>query len=192
MGNVMPTPRIWLPRIEEILHTLRASSSDHFSRQEIEKLFEVQRRAALLLMKSVGSSQQGAHSVVLKSDLLAWVEEIERTEAQELVRRQHALDEIARESEQWKAVRGHASALNKPLVQFPIVEEIAQAEFSQLPEGIAVTPGKITISFDPAEPEELCEKLYALSKALVNDLIGFSKIMKTATSFEAAQNESLA
>ncbi len=188
----MPTPRSWLPRIEEILYTIRVSSSDHFARAAIERLFEVQRRSALLLMNSVGCKRLGSSYVVSRTDLLHWVEEIERTEAQELVRRQHVLDEIAREAEQWKAVRGHASVLNKPLVQFPIVEEIARAEFSRLPEGIAVTPGRITISFDPADPEELCEKLYALSKALVNDLIGFSKIMKKAAPYEAARNESLA
>jgi len=56
-------------------------------RGAIEKLFEIQRRTALLLMKQAGTVKAGVHFLVPRQVLIRWVERIEATEGQELGRR---------------------------------------------------------------------------------------------------------
>lgn len=174
----MPTPRTWLPRIDEILAVLRASDVESFDRTAIEKLFEIQRRTALLLMNAAGSEKKGIFHLVRKVDLIRYVEGIDQTEGQEVARRRHTLKQIDHDAEQWRAVRSHIDKEEKEPVRFTITEEISNASFSSLPYGIEVEPGLILVKFDPELPEEACQKLFALSKALVNDFGGFLRLMQ--------------
>jgi hypothetical protein len=49
-------------------------------------------------------------------------------------------------------------------------------EFENLPEGVRLEPGRITVSFD--EPQEALEKLLALAMAISNDLMRFERITR--------------
>jgi hypothetical protein len=189
----MSTPRTWLPRIDEILAVLRASDVELFDRTAIEKLFEIQRRTALLLMSAAGSEKKGIFHLVRKVDLIRYVEGIDQTEGQEVARRRHTLKQIDQDAEQWRAVRGHIHKEEKEPVRFTITDEISNASFNSLPCGIEIEPGQILIRFDPEIPEEACQKLFALSKALLNDFGSFLRIMQNkAVSDETALEDLLA
>lgn len=166
--------RTWLSRIDEILAILRASDVESFDRMAIERLFEIQRRTALLLMGAAGGIKSGRSYGVPRNTLIHYVEDIDNTEAQAVNLKQRALNQIEHESEKWKTVRVQA----KGAIHFPISDEIAAASFSSLPHDVIVEPGKIIIYFDPKIPEDACQKLFALSKAFVNDLGSFLRLME--------------
>lgn len=187
----MPTPRTWLPRIEEILSILKSSTVELYDRDAIEKLFQIQRRTALLLMTAVGPVKQSNGFVVPRLQLVTWVELIRDTEGQEVSRRHQALKDIDRGVEQWRSVRNQVVEADKPPVTFPITDEIINSYFSRLPAGIDIRPGEISVSFDPTSPMEACQKLYALSMALVNDFGGFLRMMQSKAVSEETAIEDL-
>jgi hypothetical protein len=173
----VPVPRTWLPRIYEILETLRSSSAREFQRPNIEKLFELQRRAALLLMKQAGAVRTQVHSAVPRQVLLAWVEKIEAAEAQDLVRRRQISDQIDTELEERRALRAALQEAGKPKIDFPLTREILEATLDSLPSGVQIKPGEIVIRFDPQDPVTACQLLYSLSMVLANDFDGFAIAM---------------
>jgi hypothetical protein len=60
------------------------------------------------------------------------------------------------------------------LVEAPVA--VLTQEFENLPEGVRLEPGRITVSFD--EPQEALEKLLALAMAISNDLMRFERITR--------------
>ncbi len=174
----MPTPRTWLPRIYEIIEILKSSSAQEYDRASIEKLFELQRRAALLLMKQVGTVRKQVHSVVPRLVLLAWVQKIEATEAQDLVRRQRISEQIDQDMAERRAAQAALQEAGKKTIEFPLTREILEASLTSLPPDVHVTPGCITINFDPDDPIQACQLLYALGLAIANDYDSFAAAMK--------------
>jgi hypothetical protein len=75
---------------------------------------------------------------------------------------------------------------------FPVTDEISNCFFSGLPCGIEIVPGQIHITFDPGEPAEALQKLYAIAMAFVNDFGSFLRIMQAkAVSKETAVDDLL-
>ncbi len=169
----MPTPRTWLPRINEIMDVLKVSEAREFDRPAVEKLFELQRRSALILMKQVGASNRGVHFVVDRKTLLSWVEGIQKVESQEIERRRYVAEQLDEEMAEACAVHKALRENGKPVAHFPLVKEILEARIEDLPENIQITPGKIKILFDSENAEQALECLYILGMALTNDLEGF-------------------
>ena len=173
----MPTPRTWLPRSQEILTILRGSDAQELDRAAIERLFEIQRRTALLLMDQVGVIKHGIRHAVSRTSLLAWVERIVVTEGDEFERRRRVSDQIAAEVAEHQAHRRAMTEAGRPPVSFTLPPELLSASISSLPHEIEISPGRIVVSFDPDEPEEACQLLYSLGLALSNDFEGFRAIM---------------
>jgi hypothetical protein len=172
----MPTPRTWLPRIDEIIDVLKTSDARELDRPGIEKLFGLQRRSALNLMKQVGASTRGVHFVVLRKTLLAWVEEIHKVEGQEIERRRYAAEQLDEEMAEARAVQKAMRENGRPIAHFPLVKEILEARLEDLPENIQITPGQINILFDPENAEQALQLLYILGLSLTNDLERFMVI----------------
>jgi hypothetical protein len=172
----VPTPRTWLSRIYEIIEILKSSSAEEYDRASIEKLFELQRRAALLLMKQVGTVPKQGHSVVPRLVLLAWVQKIEATEAQDLVRRQQVSEQIDQDMAERRAAQAALQEAGKKTIEFPLTRAILEASLTSLPPDVHIVPGRITINFDPNDPIQACERLYALGLALANDFESFAAI----------------
>lgn len=167
----MPTPRTWLPRAQEILGVLDRMSTSLLDREAVENLFEIQRRAAILLMRDVGPIKQGVSFRVERQHLMDWVRKIADAGSGELRRRQTQLDELSQGLLEAQAMRHMLKVEGRPPVPFPIVAEVLQASFDSLPAGIAIGPGSICVQFSSDDPSEACRLLYAL--ALANDFGGF-------------------
>lgn len=170
----MPTPRSWLPRSVEITEILRESGVEELDRGAIEKLFEIQRRAALVLMDQVGPIKHMTGHTVLRTSLLSWVERIVATEGQEFERRQHLSARIAEQIAERRALRQALNAAGKPAVSFTLPQEVLSATVASLPREIEISPGQIVVNFDPSNPEEACQLLYLLGLALANDFDSFA------------------
>jgi hypothetical protein len=187
----MPPPRTWLPRIDEILSTLRASTVEFYDRTGVERLFEVQRRTAILLMNAAGPQKTGTGSMVLTSKLIIFVEDIQANHSQDVSRREITLKHLDVASTHWKGVRAQVTDASLPST-FPVTDEIRSTVFSGLSKDIEIRRGRITIRFEPDDPLDACTKLYALSMALTNDFGGFIHALKEkAASKEATINNLL-
>jgi len=173
----MPTPRTWLPRITEIIEILRLSPAKELDRAAIEKLFEIQRRSAITLIKQVGALKRGDHHVVARKSLLTWVQHIEATESQEVERRRQVAADIDHSLAEHRAVKLALEQKGKSAVEFTLPREVLEATLDSLPPEIHLAPGRIEINFSPSDPIQACQMLYALGLALANDFESFRSLV---------------
>lgn len=152
---------------------LRASGISHLDRAAVEHLFQIQRRTALVLMKEVGPEMRTGGSVVRRRDLLNWVEEVDRTEGQELRRRENVVDQLNHGVAEYKAARRALENQGKEPVEFTMPRDLLATTIASLPPDIQIDAGRICVSFDPQEPSQALQLLYVLGLALANDFDSF-------------------
>lgn len=174
----MALPRTWLPRAEEIIAVLRRMKSAQLDRAAIEALFQLQRRAAIDLMKQAGAAgDRGAPFLIERTSLLAWASRVFEAEAWQLQRRKETRVELSQSLIEVQALRAAMAEQGKEPVSFPIDETHFRANLTSLPSSIQVGPGLITIEVPAAAPELMltlaCQLLYELAMALNNDPAGF-------------------
>ena len=68
-------------------------------------------------------------------------------------------------TENRKQLRKHSSAAK---VDVRVEPEVMSTRLANLPEGVTLLPGQLTVSFETAE--QLLERLFALAQVLANDL----------------------
>jgi hypothetical protein len=171
----MPVPRTWLPRAQEILTILRGMPDDELDRAAIERLFQIQRRTALLVIHAVGPLLSGCSFKVDRKDLITWVEKIDATEGQELERRRRVKERIDQESAQYIAMRKALTAAGKPAMEFPVAREVMEATVASLPLGVYLHPGRVVLDFPCGDALQAVQLLYALGKAIANDFDSFEE-----------------
>lgn len=162
----MPTPRTWLPRIDEILEILRDSKADHFDRAALEVLFQIQRRSAYILMKQVGPVTRSSAQLLERASLLRWVETIKETEAYDLSARRQTIEQVVTDLQEKEAMRSV-----RPPTAFPVVREMLMATVASLPDSIEIALGEIRVRF--TDTTEALQLLYQLGLALHNDIASF-------------------
>ncbi|NYF54098.1 hypothetical protein [Tunturiibacter gelidoferens] len=181
----MAPPRTWLGRAEEIVEVLRKMKSPQIDRPAIEELFQLQRRAAITLMKQAGAlAGPGEEFLVGRRELVVWVEKTFKTEAAVLERKKSAGEELSRSVQEVQAVRAALHAQGRPPVSFPLVDDVLRATFTSLPSSVCVEPGRITIDFPAGQPEAVLPLLYELSMAIANDFGGLREICNVALSID--------
>jgi hypothetical protein len=179
----MAPPRTWLGRAEEIVEVLRKMKSPQIDRPAIEELFQLQRRAAITLMKQAGAlAGPGEEFLVGRRELIVWVEKTFKTEAAVLERKKSTGEELSRSVQEVQAVRAALNAQGRPPVSFPLVDDVLRATFTSLPSSVCVEPGRITIDFPAIQPEAVLPLLYELSMAIANDFGSLREICNVALS----------
>lgn len=68
-----------------------------------------------------------------------------------------------------------AQTLSQPAVLVEAPVTVQQQEFANLPEGVALSPGNISIAF--SSPSEALQRLLALAMAIGNDFNEFERIV---------------
>lgn len=175
----MAQPRTWLPRAAEIAEVLRKMKSRDLDRSAIEELFQLQRRAAITLMRQAGAKgERGEAWMVPRDSLLTWVERTAQNESWQLERRRHTSEELSQSMAEVQAIRAALNQAGKKAISFPIVEEVLTASCASLPPNIVISPGCITIRLSGPDPTiEACQLLYRLGLALANDFDGFTSLV---------------
>jgi len=174
----MATPRTWLGRAQEIIDVLSKIKVDSVDRDRIEELFQLQRRAALNLMKQVGVFVAGGRSYVKRTLLIEWVRKIDREEGSLAAANEDSRREFSQAVAEIQATREILTAAGKPPISFPLTHEILESSFAALPPGIELRPGRIEVAFNPeGGPEEVVEKLYRLAKAIANEPDIFERLV---------------
>ena len=123
-----------------------------------EQIFRVRRRRAIQLMHQFGGYQSGRTFFIERVKLLRSLRRMARGDYEwELARRTKLVAEIERTK---KLLPGRQ-------VQIVVPAEVAEQKLADLPAGVHLQPGELRIEFNGTE--ELLQRLYELSQAILND-----------------------
>ena len=145
----MPRPITWLPRLTEIRRSVKHSARSHYERKDIERLFELQPRAAQALVQGISpSAKVGRSSLLARADLEVFLDRIHEG-------------------------ADPASLLSLPSEPVPrrrlrdlVQVDRVPATLDEAPGNISLQPGELTISF--SSMQELAGALLALAEILDN------------------------
>ena len=123
-----------------------------------ERVFGVRRRRAIQLLHQFGGYQSGRTFFIERVKLLRSLRRMARGDYEwELARRTKLVAEIERTK---KLLPGRQ-------VQIVVPAEVAEQKIADLPAGVHLQPGELRIEFNGAE--ELLQRLFELSQAILND-----------------------
>ena len=164
----MPDKPIWYGRLDEVIADLNGLSWPWVDRETLQSLLKVGRRRAQQILQPCVSRRIGANGVADRAELIAHLKHLASgDQAYYERRRRHKLARVMEE------LRRAALAQPKVLVEAPVT--IVSQQFSNLPEGVVMAPGNISISF--SSPAEALQRLLMLSMAIGNDFAGFERIV---------------
>ena len=160
----MPDKPLWLGHLDQILAELSSLPQPWIDRATVERLLGVGRRRAQQILAPCVSFQIGANGLADRELFISHLRQLaagdsaayERQRRQRLARTLESLHEAAR----------HRVPVEAPTA---IVNQV----LADLPAGIALAPGQITVQF--ATPQEALEKLLALAMAIGNDFATFER-----------------
>ena len=162
----MPTQSQWLLRVPEIAWEISQLQFPVVDRAVFEKVFGVRRRRAHQLMHQFGGYQIGRTFLIDRGSLLRELERIQSGE------------EFGREKMRKKRLSGELEAVRKlaaaSKVTVRIKEDIFNATLPDLPDGVVLQPGMLTVSF--RSPEDLLERLFVLAQVLSNEFDRLSSV----------------
>lgn len=167
----MPLAPRWISRINEIALVLREQPVTYVDRAKVEVLLGVGRRRAQQILAPCIARRVGANGLADREVLLRHLQTLAAGEAgdYERDRRQRVAGVIADLSRQ-------RSENPQVLVEAPI--KVLTQQLIDLPSGVRLTPGRITVDF--AQPREALEKLLALAMAIGNDFRGFEELVRSS------------
>jgi hypothetical protein len=162
----VPAKPVWYGKIHDIIRELEALPQTFVDRATIEFLLGVGRRRAQQIMLPCITQHVGANGLADRDLLIAHLRRLANgDEGYYERRRRRKVAEILADLHQQRVQ-------NPPLLVEAPVEVLSQ-EFENLPSGVDLAPGRITVHF--AEPREALEKLLALAMAISNDFHGFER-----------------
>jgi hypothetical protein len=178
----MPAKPAWFSKIDEIVGALQAQPRPFVDRATVEFLLGVGRRRAQQILAPCITDRVGANgladrdAVITRLRLLAEGDDgyYERRRRRKVA---EAIESLRRER------------LEKPqlLVEAPV--RVVDQTFGDLPPGVHLTTGRITVEFD--DPRQALEKLLALAMAIGNDFARFESLAGPPQSAESAESPPL-
>jgi hypothetical protein len=150
----MPDNPSYLHKLVEILAEARGPKPiPFFRRRDIEALFGLKKRQAVNLMHRIGAVRVSSELAVEQRDLVRWLEQriSDPSFAAEQRRHERVIDRIV----ELKA----ETAARAVKIVLP-----DRAPSVELPDGVSLEPGLLTVSFDNAQ--QLLERLFRLARVL--------------------------
>lgn len=169
----MARPETWRNLAPIVLARVKQIKTiDFFYREDIEVLFEVGERTALRIIAKVGKDRDSARPRVGSLKLIRYLEKV----AGELEKDRSRLAEIYSAAQlRLERDRNLRERFQREVgdreVGFEWSRERAEEQgcLEDLPEGIKLEPGRVTIEFPSDAPGALGELLHSLGLALLND-----------------------
>ncbi|MBB5060998.1 hypothetical protein HDF16_005734 [Granulicella aggregans] len=154
----MPRPISWLPRLHEIRRSVANSVRSHYGRRDLEQLFELQPRAAQKLFEMLPTVKIGTSLLVEREALVVFLDRVREAE------------DVGALFEQ---VRAEKAGVSRKKVRALVPRDTEPATLSSLPESIALSRGRLEVSF--ATVEQLAEAMFALARVLETDVDAFAQ-----------------
>lgn len=158
----MPAKPRWFSRINAIIGELEALPRPFVDSATVEFLLGVGRRRAQQILTPCITGHVGSNGLADRDALIA------------RLRGLAAGDEVHYERRRRRKVAeilGEFQTRPRVLVEAPV--QVSSQEFENLPEGVHLSPGRITVSFE--KPQQALEKLLALAMAIGNDFDRFER-----------------
>lgn len=154
----MARPITWLSRLHEIRRSVANSVRSHYTRRELETLFQIQQGAASRLLEIVPTLPVNGSYLAEREGLLSFLDRVSETDdVTTLMRR-------LREEKQTPTRRKVRSMVRR---------DTAPVGVAGLPSALNLTRGHLEISFETLD--ELVGSLYLLARILDDDLEAFAR-----------------
>jgi hypothetical protein len=163
----VPAKPVWYRKLPYIIEELRKHPLPYVDRPTIEFLLGVsRRRAQQILAPCVFERRSGVNGLADRDALIARLEQIAQGDegAYEIERRRKVANLIENLRQQW---------ITQPQLLVEAPTAVVNQDFEDLPAGVLLEPGRITVEFD--EPQQGLEKLLALAMAISNDFDLFER-----------------
>ena len=165
----MPAKPIWYRKLPYVLEELRRLPRPWVDRATLEFLLGIGRRRAQQIMAPCINERVGTNGLADRDTLIRHLQRIADGEEAfyEVRRRQKVarlIDELRRER------------VERPQLIVEAPAAVVNQEFDNLPPGVHLECGRITVEFD--EPQQALEKLLALAMAISNDFERFERSVK--------------
>jgi hypothetical protein len=148
----MPRPVSWLTRLHEIRRAVASSVRSHYERKEIESLFQVQPRAAQLLLEMLPTTAIGRSRLVERQVLAEFLDRI------------HMADDPSAELD---LIRAQGGVVSRKRLRTLVRRDIEPLRLDSLPANVEFIPGQMIVSFRTIE--DLAQAMYSLARAIETD-----------------------
>ncbi|ADW70974.1 hypothetical protein [Granulicella tundricola] len=148
----MPRPISWLPRLHQIRKTVDSSVRSHYERKDIETLFELQPRAAQLLLEMLPTTLIGRSRLVARESLAAFLEQMRVSDDP---------------SAKLEDIRKDPPPPPRSRLRTLIQRDRHPISLAELPPEINLTTGRLEIRFTTIE--QLARHLYSLAQSMESD-----------------------
>lgn len=159
----MPRKCEWLQQLPDAIDELRRFPAPVVDRAVLQKLLRVERRTAIRLLHRFGGFQAGKTFLVDRLALIAALEKVASGDQASEERERHM-----RLSDSLDRARLLAPGRK---VRIEAAPDVRHRVLKELPAGIHLAPGRLSIDFFGAE--DLLRHLFELSQAIVNDFGSF-------------------
>ncbi len=154
----MPRPISWLPRLHEIRRSVASSVRSHYDRSDLERLFELQPRAAQNFFALLPTVPVGRSRLLERETLVKFLDGVQEAE------------DTSKFIEQ---VRQEKAAPSRRSLRTLVRRDAEPASLVTIPEGMTLDRGRLEIGF--RNLEQLAESLVYLARLLDGDLDGFAE-----------------
>jgi hypothetical protein len=162
----VPAKPAWYSKINDIIQELQALPRPFVDRATVEFLLGVGRRRAQQIMAPCVTLRVGANGLAARDALVARLRLLaEGDDGYYERQRRHKLALILAGLQK--------DRLERPQLLVEAPSQVFNQELENLPEGVRLEPGRITVTFQ--EPREALEKLLALAMAISNDFDRFER-----------------
>ncbi|CAN5450143.1 hypothetical protein BH10ACI4_BH10ACI4_37410 [soil metagenome] len=148
----MPRPISWLIRLHDIRRAVADSVRSHYERKEIEALFQVQPRAAQLLLEMLPTTAIGRSRLVERQVLADFLDRI------------HKADDPSAELD---LIRAQGAEVSRKKLRTLVRRDVEPLPLDSLPANIQFIPGQMVVSFRTIE--DLAQTMYSLARAIETD-----------------------
>ena len=165
----MPAKPAWFANLGEVVQELCALPRPLVDRSTLESLLGVGPRRAQQIMNPCITEWVGTSGLADRAALIAHLQRLAHGgEAEHEMRRRRRVATVL--------ARMRKERLERPqlLVEAPV--QVVDQEIGNLPAGVRLGPGRITLEFD--NPQQALEKLLALAMAISNDFDRFESMTR--------------
>jgi len=167
----VPAKPVWYGNLPQIIRELEELPRPFVDRATVEFLLGVGRRRAQQIMLPCITDRVGASGLADRDLLVTRLRQLaEGEDGYYERRRRRKVAEVLADL--------HRRHVERPPLLVEAPPEVLAQEFDNLPSGVKLTPGRITVDFE--EPREALEKLLALAMAISNDFQGFERQVRPA------------
>ncbi len=148
----MSRPISWLPRLHDITRAVTNSVRSHYDRRDVEKLFELQPRAAQEMLKLLPSVQVGTSRLLAREVLADFLSRVRNTE------------DVAG---LFDTLRSEKAAVSRRRLRSLVRRDLDPVSITSLPDSMTLSRGRLEVNFQTVE--QLAECMLMLARVLESE-----------------------